>query len=301
MPRKPLSLMNCQTCGGRSRWTCVVSQSVTIAQSSSTSWSRKRCSSAVSVGDGVASSCCQSGRPEKSSPSHQTVPASIASRSVCDIGGSTLRNAASTRVADELAPQRRHVERDREQHERRASAASVSQPGSVCATHATPSATAMAAVNDGARGVDVGQRERAGENGDEPEDGQHRRLLREAGDVRWRSAVTSARRRGAAVRVAAASASRAAAIAVRRAGTARAAAAAPRRCRSPPGVSSAISCSASVPASVYDSAPMMKCRRQDSSFFGSSGSARPNAALKRAIITAYWSERNWRMNGAGSA
>ena len=46
---------------------------------------------------------------------------------------------------------------------------------------------------------------------------------------------------------------------------------------------------------------MMKCSRHDSSFFGISGSARPNAALKRLIITAYCSDRNVRMNGAGSA
>ena len=88
--------MNCQTCGGRSRYTCVVSHSVVIRHSSSASLSRKLCSSAVSVGRGTSSSLRQSGLPENSSPSHQTVPASMASRSVCDIGGSTLRNAEST-------------------------------------------------------------------------------------------------------------------------------------------------------------------------------------------------------------
>ena len=44
----------------------------------------------------MSSSRRQFGRPEKSSPSHHTVPASSASRSVCDIGGISLRNAAST-------------------------------------------------------------------------------------------------------------------------------------------------------------------------------------------------------------
>ena len=96
MPRKPRSLMNCHTCGGRSLWTLAASQSFAIAQSFSVSSSRKRCSSAVSVGCGVARSLDQSGRPEKRSPSHHTVPASSASRSVCDIGGISLRNAAST-------------------------------------------------------------------------------------------------------------------------------------------------------------------------------------------------------------
>src|SRR6266550_3478261 len=75
----------------------VVSQSVTIAHNASTSWSRKCCSSGVSEGGGTARSLAQFGRPEKSSASHQTVPASMASRSVCDIGGITLRNTARTR------------------------------------------------------------------------------------------------------------------------------------------------------------------------------------------------------------
>ena len=48
-----------------------------------------------------------------------------------------------------------------------------------------------------------------------------------------------------------------------------------------------MSFSTSVPASVYDKAPMTKCSRQLSSFLGKCGSARPNAALNRAIITAY--------------
>ena len=46
------------------------------------------------------------------------------------------------------------------------------------------------------------------------------------------------------------------------------------------GASSAISFSASVPASVYDSAPIMKCSRHDSSRFGRSGSARRERRLE---------------------
>ncbi|MNP38937.1 hypothetical protein D3C76_1324870 [compost metagenome] len=38
----------------------------------------------------------QSGRPLNSSPSHHTVPASMASRSVSDIGGRVLRNQANS-------------------------------------------------------------------------------------------------------------------------------------------------------------------------------------------------------------
>ncbi len=48
----------------------------------------KACSSAESAGAFAESSLFQSGPPVNSSPSHQTVPASRASRSVLDIGGS---------------------------------------------------------------------------------------------------------------------------------------------------------------------------------------------------------------------
>ena len=58
------------------------------------------CSSAVSCGAFADSSFGQSGLPVKSSPSHQTVPASSASRSVSDIVGSmrryTIRNGLVT-------------------------------------------------------------------------------------------------------------------------------------------------------------------------------------------------------------
>jgi len=77
-------------------WTWVVSQSEIIAHSVSTSWSRKCCSSAVSCARGSDTSADHAGRPEKSSPSQPTVPASSASRSVCDIGGITLRKIRST-------------------------------------------------------------------------------------------------------------------------------------------------------------------------------------------------------------
>ena len=51
--------------------------------------SRKACSSAVRAGAFAGSSLRQSGPPVNSSPSHQTVPASSASRSVADIDGSS--------------------------------------------------------------------------------------------------------------------------------------------------------------------------------------------------------------------
>ena len=78
------------TCGSRSAWTWVVSQSLVILQTSSTGPSRKACSSAVSVGFGCASRSAHFGAPEKSSPSKPTVPASSAVFSVSESGGRIL-------------------------------------------------------------------------------------------------------------------------------------------------------------------------------------------------------------------
>ena len=96
MPRKPWSLMNCQTFGGRSFSSCVICQSSSIAHTSSTGPSTNAFSSAESVGLGNASIFFQSGLPLKRSPSHHTVPASSASCSVCDICGRILRNNPSS-------------------------------------------------------------------------------------------------------------------------------------------------------------------------------------------------------------
>ncbi len=66
-------------------------QASDIWQSSSTGPSKNACSSAVSVGTGADSNLLQFGFPLKISPSHQTVPASIATCSVSEIGGRILR------------------------------------------------------------------------------------------------------------------------------------------------------------------------------------------------------------------
>ena len=66
-----------------------------MAQTSLTGPSRNACSSALSVGALISCSLFQSGLPLNSSASHQTVPASSASFSVCDIAGSTFLNIAS--------------------------------------------------------------------------------------------------------------------------------------------------------------------------------------------------------------
>src|SRR5205809_5870714 len=91
MPKKRFFLMNCQASGGRSRHSQLIFQSSSIAQSSSAGPLRKAVSSAVSVATFWLSSFDQSGLPVKRSASHQTSPASSASRSVSDIEGNTPR------------------------------------------------------------------------------------------------------------------------------------------------------------------------------------------------------------------
>src|ERR1700720_2024722 len=91
MPKNLRDLMKSQTSGGRSRHSQLIFQSSSIAQSSSTGPLRKACSSGVSVAGALASSFDQSGLPVKRSASHQTSPASSASRSVSDIAGNTPR------------------------------------------------------------------------------------------------------------------------------------------------------------------------------------------------------------------
>src|SRR5438477_3672220 len=92
MPKNFSRLMKSQASGGRSRHSQLIFQSSSIAQSSSTGPSRKVFSSAVSTACGYASNFDQSGLPVKRSASHQTSPASSASRSVSDIGGNTPRD-----------------------------------------------------------------------------------------------------------------------------------------------------------------------------------------------------------------
>ncbi|MCY3729983.1 MAG: hypothetical protein OXF98_01460 [Rhodospirillaceae bacterium] len=94
--KKPCCLMNVHTCSGRSSSSWVISQSSSSRQSSSVGPSRNACSSSVSAGGGSAASVSQSGMPENSCPSHHTLPASSASRSVSESDGSMSRNASRT-------------------------------------------------------------------------------------------------------------------------------------------------------------------------------------------------------------
>src|ERR1700704_5015170 len=91
MPKNLPRLMKSQTSGGRSRHSQLIFQSSSIAQSSSTGPLRKAASSGVSVAGTWPSSFDQSGLPVNRSASHQTSPASSASRSLSDIGGNTPR------------------------------------------------------------------------------------------------------------------------------------------------------------------------------------------------------------------
>src|SRR3954465_8435258 len=91
VPKNFWRLMKSQASGGRSRHSQLIFQSSSVAQSSSTGPLRKAFSSSVSVAGALASNFDQSGLPVKRSASHQTSPASSASRSVSDIGGSAPR------------------------------------------------------------------------------------------------------------------------------------------------------------------------------------------------------------------
>src|SRR5882757_4234038 len=109
IPKNLPRLMKSQISGGRSRHSQLICQSSSILHSSSTGPLRNASSSAVRVAGALASSFDQSGLPVNRSASHQTSPASSASRSVSDIGGSTVRAQEkiglvrkSRRRADEL-------------------------------------------------------------------------------------------------------------------------------------------------------------------------------------------------------
>ncbi len=91
MPKNFWRLMKSQASCGRSRHSQLIFHSSSILQSSSTGPPRKAFSSSVSVAGAVASSFDQSGLPVKRSASHQTSPASSASRSVSDMVGKTPR------------------------------------------------------------------------------------------------------------------------------------------------------------------------------------------------------------------
>src|SRR5580658_642969 len=91
IPKNFFCLMKSHTSGGRSRHSQLIFQSSSIAQSSSTGPLRKAFSSAVSTAGASLSNFDQSGLPVKRSASHQTSPASSASRSVSDIEGKTPR------------------------------------------------------------------------------------------------------------------------------------------------------------------------------------------------------------------
>src|SRR3954468_13758780 len=91
IPKNLWRLMKVHASGGRSRHSQLIFHSSSMAQSSSTGPLRKARSSSVNVAGAFASNFDQSGLPVNRSASHQTSPASSASRSVSDIGGNTVR------------------------------------------------------------------------------------------------------------------------------------------------------------------------------------------------------------------
>ncbi len=91
IPKKRSRRRKSQTSAGRSPSSKFTRQSSSMVQSCSHGPSRKDRSSSESRAGGVAISLDQSGLPEKSSASHQTSPAEMASRSVVESGGSAPR------------------------------------------------------------------------------------------------------------------------------------------------------------------------------------------------------------------
>ena len=115
MPRKPWSLMNCQTSGGRSFSSWVIFQSSHHAAQLFDRAVEERLLLRRSASASAWRAACSSpGLPLNSSPSHHTVPASSASCSVCDTCGRRLAEPAEQRIADQRAAQLRD-----QQHARR--------------------------------------------------------------------------------------------------------------------------------------------------------------------------------------
>src|SRR5262249_48543829 len=91
MPKNLLARIKSQTPPGRSLSSQLIRQSSNMPQRRSVGPERKSLSADESAAAGVARSLDQFGLPEKRSASHQTSPASSASRSVSDMEGSALR------------------------------------------------------------------------------------------------------------------------------------------------------------------------------------------------------------------
>src|SRR6266700_1579920 len=117
-----------------------------MAQSCSVSLSRNESSSALSFGEGKARNLRQSGLPENSSPSHHTVPASIASRSVCDIGGRMARYHASSGLA--TSARRKGARPSKSPQATRAAPSTTSIATAPAARHTHPGTFRYASAND---------------------------------------------------------------------------------------------------------------------------------------------------------
>ena len=98
MLKKRLSRINCQTGSGKSWCFSQISQSSSIRHNSSTGPLIKACSRSLSSGAGCRNRRRQRGLPLNNSASHQTVPASSASRSVGESFGITFRYTLKSRL-----------------------------------------------------------------------------------------------------------------------------------------------------------------------------------------------------------
>ena len=98
MLKKPCSRINCQTGAGKSWCLSQISQSSSIRHNSSTGPLINACSRSLSAGEGCLNRRRQRGFPLNNSASHQTVPASSASRSVEESLGMTFLNRLNNRL-----------------------------------------------------------------------------------------------------------------------------------------------------------------------------------------------------------
>ena len=139
MAKKPLRLDEGPNRGGMSARRCVMSQSSSIAHRSSHGPSRNACSAAVSAGAFADMSFCQFGPPVNNSPSHHTVPASSASRSVDDIARQQLAVSSHEGPRQRAHAQRPDIEQQQQQYRERRR-----RPSTTAEQRPTPSKRAAA-------------------------------------------------------------------------------------------------------------------------------------------------------------
>ena len=102
IPRNRCCLIKSTSVGGISCQSWLIDHLSAMRARSLAGPSIKACSSSVSAGLPACRSVDQFGLPLKSSPSHQTVPASMASFSVCDNAGNAFLNQLNMGLLNRL-------------------------------------------------------------------------------------------------------------------------------------------------------------------------------------------------------